>query len=100
MSEAAAAGRLDADDVACAQHTRAFHRQLAPVQQVAAGQSRLTAADALRRARPPHADKREPAVLEHAQLAHDAVAAVMSALPTRAEPELMPFDPNGIRELE
>src|SRR5436190_14448822 len=50
--------------------------------------------------RAPLADDREPAVLEHAELPHDAVAAAVLAIATRAEAERVALDPERVLQLE
>ena len=78
-AEAAAARRLDPDDVARAQLPRHLRGLLLAVHERAPGRAVLAAVGAARSVRAPLGEHREPAVLEHAQLAHDAVAAAVRA---------------------
>ena len=75
----AAARRLDRHDVAGAQLGRDLRRQLAAVEEVASRRAVAAAVGSAWRARAALAQDREAAVLEHAQLAHDAVAAAVRA---------------------
>src|SRR5205814_6104148 len=84
-SPPAAAGRLDRDHVPCRELAGELRRRRLAVDEVAAGRTGLAAALALRCVGAPLADDREPAVLEHAELAHDAGAAVVGAGAARAD---------------
>src|SRR5919109_913194 len=99
-AETAAAGRLDANDVAGLERAGDLARQLLAVQHVPPPRPGFASVDALRGLAPPLADQREPTALQHAQLAHDAVAAAVPPLTTGAEAQLVPLDPQRIRELE
>src|SRR5919109_372820 len=99
-AETAAAGRLDANDVAGLERAGDLARQLLAVQHVPPPRPGFASVDALRGLAPPLADQREPTRLQHAQLAHDAVAAAVPALTTGAEAQLVPLDPQRIRDLE
>src|SRR5262245_23553445 len=96
----AAARSLDCDDVARGEIAGEFGAGRLAVDEVAAGGSGAAAALALRRFRTALADDREPAVLEHAQLAEDAVAATVLAFPARAEPEPVALDAHRVLQLE
>src|SRR6266508_4356322 len=96
----AAAGRLYRDDVAGLEVARHLCRNELPVQQVAPGCSRFTAALALRRVTASLADDREATVLEHAQPSNDAVAAPMPACAARAEPQRIELDAQRVLQLE
>src|SRR2546429_2609793 len=78
-AEPAAAGSLDRHHVACGEIARRLRRERLAVQEIAAGHSRLPPAFALRRAGPPFADQREPAILERLELAYHALAAAVTA---------------------
>ena len=71
-----------------------------PFSEVAPGLARLAAGRALRRALAPLGHDREAAVLEHAQLAHHAVAAVVAARAAGAEPQRPALDAQRVAELE
>ena len=75
----AAARGLDADDVAGVQLARQLRRLLLAVDEGSAARAVLPAGAARRGVASALGEHREPAVLEHAQLAHDAVAAAMRA---------------------
>src|SRR5215831_7949326 len=72
--EAASSRRLDRDDVAGRELGARLRRQLRAVQQAPPGRARLAATGATRLVRAPLGEDREPAVLEHPQLADDAVS--------------------------
>jgi len=78
-AEAAATGRLDPDDVARPEPSRHLRRLLLPVHERPSGRTVGAAVRAARRPGPALGEHREAAVLEHAQLAHDAVAAAVRA---------------------
>src|SRR6266511_3662293 len=99
-AEAATPRGLDCYDVACVQVTRDLGRERLAVEEVATRRARTAAAFTLRPVRATLADDREPAILEHAQLADDAVAAPMSSSPARAEPEAVTLDSERVLQLE
>src|SRR5438067_9546473 len=99
-SEAAAAGGLDAHEVARLQVQRGLPRDGLAVHEVAPGCAGLAAPCPQRSPPTPLADERQAAGLQHAQLAHDAVSASVEAHPTRARPELVPLDAERVAELE
>ena len=78
-AEAAAARRLDRDHVAGSRSTVTFAGSSRAVQEVAARRAVRAAAAARGACAPPLGDQRQPARLEHAQLADDAVAAAPCA---------------------
>src|SRR6185503_3263981 len=82
------------------QRARDLRRQLLTVQQVSAGQPRLAASSSLRGPYASLPDQREAAVLEHSQLADDAVAAAVLARSARAEAQLVALDAERVGELE
>ena len=86
-SEAAPAGRLDPDDVARLEVAGRLARQLLAVHEATSGRPRLTAPRALRGPHAALADQREPARLQHAELADHAVAALVAPTPAGAQPE-------------
>jgi len=92
LSEAAAARRLDPDDVVGAQLSRDFRRLLLAVHERASARAVLSSASAVRRVRATLRKHREPAVLEHAQLAHDTVAAAVHACAARTRTQLPALD--------
>src|SRR4029077_20479799 len=83
---AAAAGRLNPDDVAGVELPGQLGRLLLAVDECAAARTLLSAGPARRRVAPTLGEQREPAVPGHAQLADDAIAASVSAGPARTEP--------------
>src|SRR5919204_1105083 len=99
-TEPAAAGRLDPDDVAGGEVARHLRGDRVAVERVAPGSPGLAAPLALRPMRPALGDDREPARLEHAELADDAVAAAMLAVAARAEAQAVPLDQQRVLELE
>src|SRR5262249_38286879 len=74
---ATAAGALDPDHVPCMQLAREFRRLLFAVHERPPGQTVSSRGRAAGRMPPPLGEDGEPAVLEHAQLADDAVAAAV-----------------------
>src|SRR4051812_47485222 len=100
LPDPAAARRLDAYDVSSRERERDLARLLRAVEEVPPGQPRLTSLPAARRMTAALSDERQPARLEHPQLANDAVAAPMPAAASRAEPQRMPLDADRIRELQ
>src|SRR5215471_8807854 len=99
-SPPAAARSLDRDDVTRVEIAGELRAGRLAVHEVGAEGSGRTAALALRSLRTALADDREPAVLQQAQLADDAVAATVLALPARAEPEPIALDPHRVLQLE
>src|SRR6266545_2346986 len=95
-----AARRLDRDDVAGPDVPRHLRRKRLAVEQVAAGLAGRAAALALRRLRAALADDREPAVLEDAQLADDAVAASMSAVAAGPSAQAVALDTQRVLQLQ
>src|SRR5947207_1851169 len=73
--EAAPTGRLHANDVARPHVARRLRGNRLTVHEAAPGLSRLAAARALRSPAAALPDERESARLEHAQIAHETVAA-------------------------
>src|SRR5207253_11334389 len=49
---------------------------------------------------PPFRDDRQPADVEHAQLADDAVAAAVSSRPAGAQPQLVALHPQRVLQLQ
>jgi hypothetical protein len=99
-SETAAARGLDADDIPGGEIPRCLRRQLLVVEEVAPGGAWLAALGSARRVTAALGDHREPAGFERAELAHDAVASLVAACAARADPERVPLDAEGVRELE
>src|SRR6266545_6126314 len=99
-SEAAPAGGLDAHEVARPQVERGLPRDRLAVHEVAPGGAGLAATRALRSPPAPLADEGQAAILQHAQLAHDAVSAVVETAAARARAQLVPFDAERVGELE
>src|SRR5881392_2974838 len=100
LTEAAAARCLDSDHVPGADVERRLGVNLTPVHEVPAGSAGRAAALTARRVSAPLRDDREPARLEHAQLADDAVAAAPGPRPARPEPQPVALDPERVLELE
>src|SRR5262249_20933126 len=91
---------LDRDDVSRPQVDGRLRWKLATVEEVAARRAVLAPVAAARRALAPLAQDREPAVLERAQLADDAVAAAMRAAATATETQRVALDTERVRELQ
>ena len=83
----AAARRLDPDDVACPQSRVTFAGSSSPFRRLRPGAPSRAAGGAARPVPPALREEGEPAVLEHAQLADDAVAAAVPPGAARAEPQ-------------
>src|SRR5205823_7442372 len=96
----AAARRLDPDDVTRTQLARQFRRLLLAVHEGSAGRAVGPAAAARRRVAAALREHREPAILEDAELAHDAVAAPIGASAARAQPQLPAPDQQWVLELD
>src|SRR5438067_930455 len=75
--EAAPTGGLDAHDIACLQVERGLPGDGLAVEEVAPRRTGLAAPRTLRSPPAPLADERQAAGLQRAQLAHDAVSAVV-----------------------
>ena len=97
---APAAGRLDAEEVAGLEVEDAIAGSSSPFRSVLPGQAVAASARSARRDRAPLGEEREPAGLEDAQLAHDAVAAAVTPCATRAGAQLVALDAQRVRELE
>ena len=95
-----AAGRLDPDDVAGVQLARQFRRLLLAVDEGSTARTVLPAVPAGRRVAPALGEHREAAVLEHAQLAHDAVATAVRSRTAGASPQLPALDAQRVFQLE
>src|SRR5918992_2706017 len=100
LTEATACRCLDRDDIAGGEVARHLRRQRFAVEEVATRCARGAAALALRRLRAALADDREPAVLEHAEFADDAVAAAVASSAARPEPERVALDAKRVLQLE
>src|SRR5581483_9861810 len=92
LAPAASTGALDADHVARLQLARRLRRKLFPVQQRPAFCARLSPRRSCGAARAALGQERQPAVLEHTQLADDAVAAAVLPGPARAFAQLVALD--------
>src|SRR5689334_17915461 len=99
-SPSAAARRLDRDDVAGGDVTGQLRGGGLAVDEVAAGGAGCSTPLAPRCVHAALADDREAAVLEHAQLAHDAVATAVRAAAAGAEPQPVALDPERVLQLE
>src|SRR3954451_1061684 len=92
--------RLDRHDVAGGHVARDLRGQRLPVEEIRTGSPRRATAFALRRGRASLADDREPAVLEHAQRATNAVAAGVATRSARAAAKPIALDEQRVLELE
>src|SRR5262249_49307444 len=96
----AAARRLDRDDVAGGEIASHLRTGRIAVDEVAAGCAGRASALAPRCLRATLANDRETAVLEHAELPDDTVAAATLALAAGAEPEAVALDAQRVLQLE
>src|ERR671937_2520647 len=99
-AEPPTARRLDRDHVAGLERGRHLGRDLGAAQAVPAGHARPTAPFALRRVPAPLRDDREPAGLEHAQLADDSVATAMPPTAPRTDSQAVALDAKRVLQLE
>src|SRR3954452_10130231 len=89
----ASARGLDRHDIAGCEVARDLCADRLAVDGVVSGRARLAAALAARAAPPPSSDDREPAILEDAELADDAAAAVLHAVASGAQAQAVALDP-------
>src|SRR5204863_8808130 len=97
---AAAAGRLDRDDITCLEVERRLRRDLLPVHEVPPHRAGAASALAPRRVPAALGDDAEPGIFEEPELSHDAVAAPVSTIASGAKPQAVALDPERIRQLE
>src|SRR6187551_236221 len=100
LTPAAAAGSLDRDHVPRLEVASLLGPHLLAVDEVAACRGVPSSPLAAGCVAPALGDDRDPAVLEHAQLAHDAVAALVLPRAARPPAQRVALDPKGIGELE
>src|SRR5205085_7624816 len=100
LGPAAASRRLDSHDVAGRELPRHLRRLFLAVDERAAACAVGPAGRAAGSVSTAFGEHREPAVLEDAQLANDAVAPAVGARATRAVTQVPPLDAEGVRELE
>src|SRR6185436_11237300 len=99
-SETATAGGFHADQVEGSQVACGFRRHLLAVHEVAPGGAILSAAGSRGPMSAALGDDGQAARLEHAKLPDDTVAPSVESRAAGAEPQLVAFDPQRIRELE
>src|SRR4051794_16920977 len=95
-----ATGRLDRDDIARSERSRDLGGQRLSVQSIAPLGAGLSPSLALRRMRPAFADDRKPAVLQHAYLTHDSVAAAVLPGSAGSEAQSVALHAERILKLE
>src|SRR5438445_10730306 len=100
LAEAAAAGRLDRDEVAGAQLLRHLRGLLLAVHERAPAGAVLAPVLAARRVRAALGEHGDTAILEHAELAHDTVPTTVLAAAAGTGAQVPALDAQGIGELE
>src|SRR5262245_1380070 len=99
-SEASSARSFDAADVAGGEVAGRFRRELFAVDGVGARRAWLASARTPRLVPAAVGDDRDAAGLERSELSDDAVTSAVLPRAAGSEAELVPFDPERIRELE